>query len=276
MKFFATILVLLLGSIQPSAVQAQENHGTFTYNSMETGPRRAFFEKHRNLPNSYSVIRTDPFGGGGNGPVHRFEIRTGECGSPLDQGDCSYNAVRSELAENNHRGTRFGRIQPREAWYEWDIGFPDGFPFGPRQTRGYYLFGQWHNGVCPHMNFGIWGGRNSHMLHLRTSQIIPGHRHGDCQPDELIPVIDLREIEGRWAHFVVYVRWSTGNDGEVRVFVDGHQRVQFNGRTLIPEHVGRNHFDFGIYLANADSLRRVQPATLYYRDIRRTRQQPPM
>lgn len=262
--------------VSAPTIHAQENHGTFTYNTMETGPRRAFFEKHRNLPNSYSVIRTDPFGGGGNGPVHRFEIRTGECGSPLDQGDCSYNAVRSELAENNHRGTRFGRIQPREAWYEWDIGFPDGFSFGPRQTRGYYLFGQWHNGVCPHMNFGVWGGRNSHVLHFRTSQIIPGHRHGDCQPDELIPVIDLREIEGRWAHFVVYVRWSTGNDGEVRVFVDGQQRVHFNGRTLIPEHVGRNHFDFGIYLAQANSLRRVQPAMLYYRDIRRTRQQPPM
>ncbi len=274
MKLLSIVAAAALVSIAPA--HAKERHGTFTYNSTDTGPRRAFIEKNRNLPNGHSIIRADPFTGASSGPIHRFEIRTGECGNAKDRGDCSSNSVRSELAENNYRGTRFGRIQPREAWYEWDVGFPNGFPFGPRQTRSYYLFGQWHNGICPHMSFGLWAGRNSHMLHLRTNQIIPGHRHGDCQPKELIPVIDLRKIEGRWAHFVVYVRWSTGDDGEVRVFVDGKQRVQFSGRTLVPEYAGKNHFDFGIYLTNAGSLNRVKPATLYYRDIRRSRRQPPM
>lgn len=274
MKLIALIAAVVLAG--PSMGEARERHGTFTYNSMERGPNLAFFVKERSLPNSYSRTKTDPFTGEATGPVHRFEIRTGECGNQRDRGDCSYNAVRSELSENNHRGTRFGRIQPKQAWYEFDVGFPKGFPFGPRQTSGYYLFGQWIGNDCPHVNFGNRSSRDGYILHIRTNQIIPGHKHGECQPADMIPVIDMRELEGRWAHFVVFIRWSTGKDGEIKVFIDGEQKVQYNGRTLVPENTGRNHFDFGVYLALAKDLNHVKPATLYYRDIRRLRRQPPM
>ena len=95
MKCLLLIAAMLLGSV--GTLTAQERHGTFSYNSMESGPNRAFFEKQRNLPNSYSRISTDPFSGEASGPVHEFQIRTGECGNQRDRGDCSYNAMRSAL-----------------------------------------------------------------------------------------------------------------------------------------------------------------------------------
>lgn len=245
-------------------------------NSMESGPNLRFFIKGNTLENSYSNQRTDPFGGSSNDWVQRFHIRSGECGNFVRHdgkkfSDCPDQSVRSELSENNHKGTRYGRVQPKQAWYEWEVGFPNGFPFGPRQRGdGYYLLGQWHNGVCPHMNFGNHGGRDGYMLHLRISHLVKGHKHGDCQPETKIPVIDMRELEGRWNKIQVFVKWRTDTSGEVRVFINGVQRIQYNGRTLVPEAAGRNHFDFGIYLAHNRHLNRVVPATLYYKNIKRT------
>lgn len=269
----------------PGICMAKERFGSFSYNAMESGPRKAFYEKDRNLPNSYSRVPEAPFGTDSSSPVHRFEIRPGECGG----GDCSSRAMRSELAENNHRGTKFGRIQPKSAWYEWEVGFSDEFLAGPDQSGGgYYLLGQFHNSQCPHANLGLWNGRkagqnaringsdSSYMLHLRVNRLVPGHRHGDCQPEHLIPVVDLRQIQNQWTHIVMFIKWSPNEDGEIQVFVNGEQVVQFNGRTLIPELQGKNHFDFGVYLANTDNLRRVQRSTLYYRNIRRSRGKPSM
>ena len=159
--------------------------GDFEYNDMESGPRLAFFPKSRNQEASYELIFEDPFSNAGNAPVHQFTIAPGVCGNDQDRGDCGDDpsnrgnkSLRSELSENNYRGTRFGRIQPEQASYEWEIGFPSGFPVGPRQTSGYYTFGQWHNGECPHMNIGNWVNNDDYQIHLRISEIIPGHRLG--------------------------------------------------------------------------------------------------
>lgn len=259
-------------TVQPSRV----DFGDFTYNSMEGGPRLAFFPKSRNQPSSYELVYEDPFLNGGKIAIHQFTVVSGVCGNDQDRGDCgddpsgrSLKSVRSELSENNHNGTRFGRIQPTEASYEWEVGFPTNFPVGPRQTSGYYIFGQWHNGSCPHMNIGNWVNNDDYQLHLRINEIIPGHRFGDCQPAVSLPVIDVRSIEGGWAAFRVDVRWSTGDDGYAKVYVNDNLRVNYEGRTLVPQYVGRNHFDFGIYLANSRDLETVRHGTLYYRNVRR-------
>lgn len=253
-----------------------QNFGNFSFNPMEQGRDLAFFEKNRNQTDSYALTRTDPFGSGSREHVHQFQIVPGECGNAADRGDCSDDpsnrsliSVRSELSENNHRGTRYGRIQPSEAWYEWEYGFPAGFPFGPRQASGYYIFGQWHNGECPHMNLGNWVNNDDYALHLRINQISLGHRFGECQPLVTLPVVDLREIEGRWARLRIFVRWSTESDGVVNVFVDDVLRTTYSGRTLIAGLEGRNHFDFGIYLANTRNINTVEPGMLYYRNVRR-------
>lgn len=243
---------------------------------MDAGPRLAFFPKSRSIPDSYKLVDTDPFSSQNGTIAHEFRIVAGVCGNAADRGDCNddpsnrgLKSVRSELMENNHKGTRYGRIQPSSASYTWEVGFPKGFPIGPRQHSGYYLFGQWHNGACPHMNIGNWANNDDFQLHLRINKISLGHRFGDCQPAVTFPVVDVREIEGRWANFRVDVRWSTSDDGYAKVYVDGVLKVDYSGRTLIPQYAGRNHFDFGIYLANTRSLDTVQPGNLYYRNLRR-------
>lgn len=261
-----------------SATQSsQVDFGNFTYNSMERGPRLAFFPKSRNLPSSYELVYVDPFTDSGDTAVHQFTVVPGACGNELDRGDCgddptgrSLKSVRSELSENNHNGTRYGSVQPREAVYQWEVGFPSGFPIGPRQASGYYIFGQWHNGQCPHMNIGNWVNDDDYLLHLRINNIIPGHRLGDCQPAISIPVIDVRSIEGGWASFRVDVRWSASDDGYAKVYVNDELRANYQGRTLVPQYAGRNHFDFGIYLANTRALDAVQGGTLYYRNVSRS------
>ena len=119
------------------------------------------------------------------------------------------------------------------------------------------------------MNIGNWVNDDDYQLHLRINKIIPGHRFGDCQPAVSLPVIDVRSIEGGWAAFRVDVRWSTGDDGYAKVYVNDNLRVNYEGRTLVPQGVGRNHFDFGIYLANPHDLETVLRGTLYYRNVRR-------
>ena len=136
-------------STSNSSQSRRVDFGDFAYNSMESGPRLAFFPKGRNQRSSYELIFSDPFTNTNNTAVHQFTVVPGICGNEQDRGDCrddpsgrGLKSLRSELSENNHRGTRFGRVQPREASYAWEVGFPSGFPVGPRQTSGYYLFGQ--------------------------------------------------------------------------------------------------------------------------------------
>lgn len=273
MRKIVLLLVLSLFSQQAHS----QDFGNFKANPMDQGRNLAFFEKDRNQSGSYSLSKSDPFGSNSSRHVHEFRIVPGECGNPSDRGDCSddpsnrsLQSIRSELSENNHRGTRYGRIQPPQAWYEWEVGFPKGFPFGPRQSSGYYLFGQWHNSKCPHMNLGNWVNEDDYQLHLRINKISPGHKFGDCQPLTSLPVIDLREIEGRWASIRVFVKWSTEADGVAEVYVDDVLRVTYTGPTLIKGLADRNHFDFGIYLAGTRDINSIKPATLYYRNVKRS------
>ena len=110
---------------------------------------------------------------------------------------------------------------------------------------------------------------DDYQLHLRVNRIVPGHKFGDCQPLTSLPVIDLREIEGRWASIRVFVKWSTEADGIAEVYVDDVLRVTYSGPTLIESLTGRNHFDFGIYLADTRDINSAKPATLYYRNVKR-------
>jgi len=221
------------------------------------GARPPFFQKELNQPNSYSLVR-DPQTNSGKRNVHRFQID----GSVCVKHDCSYNSVRSELVEDVYQRKKFGKGQPKEAWYGWEVLFPNGFPSGPRQTKGGYLFGQWHNGVCPHLSF-YQPTFEGYTLFLRTN-----HTKG-CKPSQQIPILDMRDIEGKWTSFEVFVRWSTKEDGRVIVYVNGVEKVDYTGRTMTLDVPDVNHFDFGIYLPNTPSLKSIKPATVYYRNVNR-------
>lgn len=151
-----------------------------------------------------------------------------------------------ERAEVQGRPT--GQVNSRR-WYTWSVYLPANFnPRGANAGRFMYLM-QWavEDGASP---LGLTVDRG----HL-TLQVLEQSRPGRIVSAYRPWGVPLRSIRGRWVDFAMFVRWSTGNAGQVQIWVDGVQQQMnwplgnddgnpaahggvgasvFTGRTLVP------------------------------------------
>lgn len=68
-------------------------------------------------------------------------------------------------------------------------------------------------------------------------------------------------VSNRWYDFVWHVKWSTGNDGLIELWIDGEKYYSFTGRTA---SIGTPYFKFGINRWNMENSNRI----LYYDNLR--------
>ena len=241
--------------------------GASVFQSKNFGHFNGFGEKDINQPGGYSFIN-NPTENSVFKKVHRFSVEP-ECKSNItyDDGksvDCIYGSVRTELLKS---GINWPDLQLDKAWYGWDIYIPKDFPIARQQGSGKYFLGQWHNGQCPHISY-INQPENDN-LYLQTMTAFGNY---ECVTSSKTEIITFTELKGKWTRFETFVKWSSSEDGEVKIYVDGQLKVDRKGPNLTVDFESNNHFDFGVYLCCTNDIDRIKPTTILYANVSRASQ----
>lgn len=192
--------------------------------------------------------------------VIQFNIEPG-CKTEID---CTYNSVRSELVEDVYTRKIYGRGQPEQAWYGWEIYLPSDFPNSTAQGNGMYLLGQWHNAACP--NLSVVNRRDENSVGFYLQRWLGGY---DCEDAAFVPLVSLSQMRGNWTRFEFEIRWDD-NEGFVNAYVNGNLRGTYSGRTLVEGFEEElNNFRYGIYLCCTDDSSKIIPTFARYRNVSR-------
>jgi hypothetical protein len=211
------------------------------------------FERSLNTTSyGYSII-DDPTGKAPTRLVEKFTVKPGDCGAGSGWSDCHNDRERSELTEvnkSNYTGTEY--------WYGWSLYVPQDYPnVYPTKTA----LGQFHQDRA----HPVWMFQNA-----------AGGYHLDNQVDgyskRYYKLIDQSNFRGKWHQIEVHARWTSNDDGFFRVWVNGDQKVDYQGKTL---SVSRVYFKYGVYSSfmsrykNAKNTDIVPGQTAYFTNVKR-------
>ena len=237
---------------------------------LDVGDFSKFEETDNIKPGSQSFV-ADPLGSGG--VVESFYID----GTSCQGNDCQYNSVRSSVTTNIWDDPRPKTItSPKQAWYSFEIYFPNDFPYGFEQQKGSYIFTEFkESNECASFYFSHVNGYNDSSFFLYLAEFTGGRdaRFRNA-PEECISYLeakvgDMDDMRGKWTRFEYYVRWSENDDGLIEVYRDGKNVLIHNGRNCrkIQNCLSRNLHYYGIYKPNNEVLSGVVPATVFYRNV---------
>ena len=149
-----------------------------------------------------------------------------------------------------------------------DAPTPKDFAYGLKQPQqAFYNFAYWHNRVCQHMTIGHQPGLDE-TLELRTFQISPD---GGCVPRMRARIANFRDIVDKWTRFEVHVKWSTKEDGNATVFMNGEKVASIDGPNLIKKFEKVNYFKFGVYLCCTGDVKKIKATGMYYAGVKRAK-----
>lgn len=194
--------------------------------------------------------------------AERFELRAGDC--PVETRDCDRDRERIEFAERPP-----GQRKGIDYWYAWSVYLPSDFPRnGPINIK----LGQFHQrgDSGPELLFQFY----DRGLAVELSD--PVRRDSDpmkpIPPLVEWPLTDRATMMGRWTRVMLNARRSTGADGYLRIWINGAQKVSYDGPTT-NDAVGVVYFKYGLYRSFMLREGIKTPPTLiaYYADVRRGR-----
>ncbi|MEM7271312.1 MAG: polysaccharide lyase [Pseudomonadota bacterium] len=190
----------------------------------EKGEFARFVRSLNETPHGYEVM-ADPTGAAPSAKVERFEVRAGDCAANGGWDDCAKDRERSELAERGNL-SRNGD----EDWYGFSVYLPEDWPdVWPTKTT----IAQWHQ----ERSHPVWM-----LLHRQGDLVLDNQSKG--RSSEYVTLVSGAELRGRWIEVEAFVRWSTGDDGVFRLFIDGEEKVSRTGPTMTAEEV---YFKYGVY-----------------------------
>ncbi|PXW69304.1 polysaccharide lyase-like protein [Loktanella sp. PT4BL] len=201
------------------------------------------------------------------GVVQRFTLREGQCSGQ----DCRYNSGRFEFTENIWDRPRFGDVrQPTTSWYSWEVRLDEDTLYGRNQPIGPIILGQFKQGMvnCPLLIFRHQSGYNDTSLNVTLSRDSGLEPPYDCPSIGDERVGSVTELIGRWARVEMFIRWSSGEDGRVDVYIDGTQRMSYAGPTCIDD-CAKIYRKYGIYFANQRGGTPLTEINALYRNIGR-------
>ncbi|MEZ8140971.1 heparin lyase I family protein [Enterovibrio sp. FF113] len=186
--------------------------------------------------------------------IEIFDVRPGDCSLNDGWNDCKKDRERSELSEIN-KSTHVNS----EYWYGWSIYFPDDY-VNVFPTKA--SLGQFHQkGSHP-----VWMFQNSAGGYHLDNQVLG-------QTTEYYALIDDKDLRGRWHHIEVNVRWATDPSGFFDVWVNGEQKVGYQGQTMDASIV---YFKYGLYRSflsrykTANNANEVPAQTVYFSNVKRS------
>lgn len=188
--------------------------------------------------------------------AEQFILRPGDC--PRSTGDCSADRERIEFAERNP-------AQPvgSEVWVAWSIYMPPGTP---TRLATNLVLGQFHqrDNSGPELMFQVLDGQygikmtDPYRLDDDPMNPIPDFRN--------VNLVSLASMRGRWTRVMVNARWSRGDDGFIRVYLNGTERWSYNGPTTNSN--APIYFKYGVYRSSVSRCGGPCPElTAYYADV---------
>lgn len=203
----------------------------------------------------YGIVTTDKSKGHpsfAGDKAERFEVRQGDCGSQPGWSDCATDRERAEMSELKPY-TPLG--QP--TWYSFAVYFDPTWPdISPVTTT----VGQFHQRdvSAPAILFVQRNG----VYSMRVESAKELHKNRD-----IYPLVDSKNLRGKWHYIVVLARWSTGSDGLVQVWVNGVQKVNLKGPNTI--NTTPVYFKYGIYRSFVSRVPNRPPHIVYIDEVRK-------
>lgn len=209
----------------------------------------------------------------------RYEVREGDCGGT----DCTSNGYRSEVRLSPQRTqARIGE----DIYYGWSF-YNQNIASYPQEIAFGTILGQWKMGgpAAPSIMFVQVGrgeayrnGSRSHDVVVQLSDANEGFEWGRARNHGIVcRLFSIDQARGRWTDIVMNTNFGTGNDGYLRIWVNGRQRCDYRGpisfETSTALYPGPNHRR-GIYVGHTDRWDAVRPNTLrptlitYYDEFR--------
>ena len=176
----------------------------------------------------YQIV-DDHTGSAPSESIERFEVRDGDCSSNSDWSDCRTDRERSELTQ----GGRGHATSSGEYWYGWSIYIPE------NEFQSIYpaksIHGQFHTSgggaKKPAWTFQI--SQNEYIL----KDEINGYHHS---------LAWLEDMVGKWTQIEIHVKWSSRDNGFMRVYVNGKQ-IDLDHENMATHRGPGIYFKYGIY-----------------------------
>ncbi len=196
----------------------------------------------------------------------RYELRDGDCGGD----DCTNPRYRSEIRLNpQNTQARIGK----DIWYGWSF-YNQNVHSYPANISLMNVFGQWKMGGYnpPSVKIVQIGrgeayrnGNRNHDVVVQLDDANEGLGWGKSRNWGIVcRLFSIDEARGHWTDIVINTNFGTGDDGYLRIWINGEQRCDYSGPisfvTDTSLYPGPN-FRRGIYGSSTKRWDRVQPNT---------------
>lgn len=169
--------------------------------------------------------------------AERFELRNGDCSGT----DCSRDRERVEFVQKNapRAGTEF--------WVGYSVMLDPSWPnLGPRMNT---KLGQWH--LPKHQGKGQGPTLLMEVNDKCLIVSVKDPRYADDDPMKPAPnlawdcIAPRSSLIGQWNRIMVNGVWSTGNDGFLKIYLNGKLKWSHSGQTINKDL--KPYFRYGIY-----------------------------
>ena len=193
---------------------------------------------HKNSKKHNYTIVKDPTGTSPIEIVEKFAPRKGDCSDNKGKGshfgigisDCDQGNLRLEIASGKKHRLSKTKIKrkPQERWYGYYLYVPEDFPedifLQPYITQFYGYDKNSKPAYAPQISATIFKGR---------LEIVGEY------------IIDEKNLKGQWHKIEYHIRWSTQNDGFVKVYCNNDLKLNRDGyTTMTHDYV---YFNYGTY-----------------------------
>lgn len=163
----------------------------------------------------------------------RFDVRPGDCGATRGRwSDCENDRERSEMTSGHDLLYYSGD----EYWYRWSLFIPKHHTNLWKVKVSYAEFFAKGCGPTFQILEAIYGRGPELVLHFPYSNRYPNAR---------VSYPLTTDYVGKWLDLVINVKWSSGNDGELKIWVNNDQKMDYKGKTTHC-HEGV-YFKYGVY-----------------------------
>jgi hypothetical protein len=182
----------------------------------------------------------------------RFEVRQGDCGAQPNWSDCNTDRERAEMSELRPY-TELGA----PTWYSWSVYFDETWPdISPVTTT----VGQFHQRDKSSPAILFVQRNNKYMMRIESAkQLYPNN--------DIFILLDSNELRGKWHTVVVFAKWSTEQDGELRVWINGQLKVNVRGPNTV--NTTPVYFKYGIYRSFVSRVPNRPAHILYIDEVRK-------
>lgn len=239
-----------------------------------SGPKgfnTSFADEDNSSPNGYSVI-DDPTQQFTSDKVERFRIVHEYC----DGDDCKHNSRRAVRKQDIWDDTTANDIQPKKSWYGWYLNLPKTFDPGLNNTDGFISFLNFkHNDLDCGTSIFQNNNRSDDLDYVISyatggeDKYAPGQPKA-CKDVLRQPIYKISDMRGKWTKFEMFANWENSKNGEVDIFINGKQVLDYNGIVCPAGCDKYNFLGYGLYIGNVQVISKLKASEVMFTQLSRS------